>query len=81
MLTAKLTDLSRMRCMCGSDDRQCPHCGWPFEAQGPHSHEDGPATEGEVLATCPRCGCPTTKQARVSLSASEKLRKERGLIP
>lgn len=81
MTVAQVSVLSRMRCMCGSDDRQCPHCSWPFEAPGPHSHEGGPAEEGEVLAACPRCGNITSKAARVSYAVTKELRKERGLIP
>ena len=73
--------IERMTCLCGADDRQCPHCGAPFEAPGPHVHEGGPAKAGEVLAPCPRCGQPTTEANRVPVATARAMRRERGLVP
>ena len=72
-MIARATHLTRMRCICGHDDRICAHCGAPFEAERPCQSTPG------VLAHCPRCGAPH-HGTRASAVEVAKARAERGLI-
>lgn len=70
--------LFRQRCMCGADDRQCHHCGHPFEV--PHDHSAA-ADSAPLVHLCPRCGQPSTTADQITRSKAAALRVAVGLIP
>jgi len=50
-------------------DRRCPGCGWPLNAQCGERRD------------CPACGRPTTDADNIDRATARALRRERGLTP
>lgn len=73
--------IERWSCMCGAENRQCPHCGWPFEVADPEKHQATKPDAGAHLVHCIKCGQITTEADTVSPGVARGLRLERGLIP
>lgn len=77
-MTGIVAQIERFRCMCGSDDRACSHCGHPFEV--PHDHGRD-ADSAPVAHHCPACGQPSTTADRITRAKAAALRAEKGLVP
>lgn len=50
-------------------DRRCPGCGWPLNAQR------------GAPCRCPACGQPTTDADNIDRATARALRREAGLVP
>jgi len=68
-----ISNVERIKCMCGHNDLICNHCEHPFEAL---SHCQ---ISNEVIIYCPKCGCPHNGKSADKAEVARK-RAELGLI-
>lgn len=80
-MMAQVAGLERLVTMSGPEDRLCVHCGHPFSTAESDADLRGPATEGDLLWHCPRCGQPHRGSEGLTSGRARAARQAVGLIP